>query len=59
MIGSILKGTKEVVVEIVVGLVESVLESGDDLKHLNSKLNEINVRMMGSYHQIEALKNRG
>lgn len=59
MIGSILKGTKEVVVEIVTGLLEAIADSKNDLKYLNEKLDTFNVKMMGSYTEIEALKNRG
>jgi len=59
MIGSILKGTKEVVVEIVIGLLEAIADSKNDLKYLNEKLDTFNVKMMGSYTEIEALKNRG
>jgi len=51
MIKDILAGTKEVVVELSSGLKENCLSLSTQV---NSCLDEMNLKMMGSYEEIEA-----
>jgi hypothetical protein len=51
MIKDILMGTKDVIVELSCGMKESCSTLSTDI---NSCLDDLNVKMMGSYQEIEA-----
>ena len=58
MIGKIVSGVVEVISEIVTGLIEAIDDIGGGSNGLSQTLENINIRMMGSYEEIEKLKSQ-
>ena len=58
MVGKIVSGIIEVISEIVTGLIEAIGDICGGSNSLNQTLENINIRMMGSYEEIEKLKSQ-
>ena len=58
MIGKIIGGVIEVISEIFTGLIEAIGDICGGSNSLSQTLENINIRMMGSYEEIEKLKSQ-
>ena len=58
MIGKIFSGIVEVILELLTGLFEAIGDICAGSNSLNQTLENINIKMMGSYAEIEKLKSQ-